>query len=140
VITDPPYNVPIAGHVSGLGNVQHQNFQMASGELSQDDFAIFLGSVFRLLVAYAVDGSIHQIFMDWRHLREMLDAGEGVFTELKNLCVWVKSNGGMGSFYGFVTLSNEECEKPASRIFSSDSGCRAPRVHRRSTEGTVRRC
>jgi hypothetical protein len=72
VITDPPFNLPIEGHVSGLGNVQHQNFQMASGELSPDDFAIFLGSVFRLLVAYAVDGAIHQIFMDWRHLREML--------------------------------------------------------------------
>jgi DNA modification methylase len=99
VFTDPPYNVQIAGHVSGLGNVQHQNFQMASGELSPEDFAIFLSSVFRLVVAYAVDGAIHQIFMDWRHLREMLDAGEGVFTELKNLCVWVKSNGGMGSFY-----------------------------------------
>jgi hypothetical protein len=55
--------------------------------------------VFILLVTFAVDGAIVQIFMDWRHMREMLEAGEGIFTELKNLCVWVKSNGGMGSFY-----------------------------------------
>jgi DNA modification methylase len=99
VITDPPYNVPIAGHASGLGSVRHQNFQMASGELSSEDFTSFLSSVFRLQIAYAVDGAIHEIFMDWRHQREMLDAGEGAFTRLMNLCVWVKSNGGMGSFY-----------------------------------------
>jgi DNA modification methylase len=99
VITDPPYNVPIAGHASGLGSVRHQNFQMASGELSSEDFTIFLSSVFRLQIAYAVDGAIHEIFIDWRHMREMLEAGEGTFTELKNLCVWVKSNGGMGTFY-----------------------------------------
>jgi DNA modification methylase len=99
VITDPPYNVPIEGHVSGLGSVRHKNFQMASGELSSEDFILFLRSVFILLVTFAVDGAIVQIFMDWRHMREMLEAGEGIFTELKNLCVWVKSNGGMGSFY-----------------------------------------
>jgi DNA modification methylase len=99
VITDPPYNVPIEGHVSGLGRVRHKNFRMASGELSSEDFILFLRSVFLLMVLSIVDGAIVQIFMDWRHLREMLDAGEGVFTELKNLCVWVKSNGGMGSFY-----------------------------------------
>jgi DNA modification methylase len=99
VITDPPYNVPIEGHVSGLGSVRHKNFRMASGELSSEDFTLFLRSVFLLMVLSVVNGAIVQIFMDWRHLREMLDAGEGVFTELKNLCVWVKSNGGMGSFY-----------------------------------------
>jgi len=99
VITDPPYNVPIEGHVSGLGSVRQKNFRMASGELSSEDFILFLRSVFLLMVLSVVDGAIVQIFMDWRHLREMLDAGEGVFTELKNLCVWVKSNGGMGSFY-----------------------------------------
>jgi DNA modification methylase len=37
--------------------------------------------------------------MDWRHMREMLDAAEGVFAELKNLIVWAKDNGGMGTFY-----------------------------------------
>lgn len=35
----------------------------------------------------------------WRHMREMLEAGDAVFGELKNLCVWNKTNGGMGSFY-----------------------------------------
>ena len=37
--------------------------------------------------------------MDWRHLREVSEAGEAAFAELKNLCVWNKTNGGMGTFY-----------------------------------------
>ena len=99
VFTDPPYDVPIDGHVSGLGRVRHREFKMASGEMSPEQFTAFLRSVFFLLVLNTADGAIHCVCMDWRHMREMLDAGEGVFTELKNLCVWVKSNGGMGSFY-----------------------------------------
>jgi DNA methylase len=50
-------------------------------------------------VAHSIDGSIHHICMDWRHMAEMLEAGSGVYTDLKNLCVWNKSNAGMGSFY-----------------------------------------
>ena len=99
VFTDPPYNVPIDGHVSGLGNVRHREFAMASGEMSRAEFTRFLTDVFRHLVHYSADGSIHQICMDWRHLGEMLDAGEEVYSELKNLCIWNKDNAGMGSFY-----------------------------------------
>ena len=51
------------------------------------------------LVANSVDGSIHQIFLDWRHLWEMLSAGRAIYSELKNLCIWNKTNAGMGSFY-----------------------------------------
>jgi hypothetical protein len=71
---------------------------MASGEMSPEQFAEFLRKVFLLLIANSKDGSIHYICMDWRHMREMLDAGS-VYTELKNLCVWAKDNGGMGTFY-----------------------------------------
>ena len=99
LITDPPYNVPIAGHVSGLGKVKHEEFQMASGEMSRDEFVSFLKEVFVNLVAYSVDGSIHYIFMDWRHMAEILDAGGATYSEFKNLCVWNKTNGGMGSLY-----------------------------------------
>jgi DNA modification methylase len=37
--------------------------------------------------------------MDWRHMAEILAAGDAVYAELKNLIVWAKDNGGMGSFY-----------------------------------------
>ena len=95
VFTDPPYNVPIQGHVSGLGKVQHREFAMASGEMSRDEFTAFLASVFGNLAKNSVDGSIHYVFMDWRHMGEVLVAGEAEFSELKNLIVWAKDNGGM---------------------------------------------
>lgn len=99
IFTDPPYNVPISGHVSGLGKVRHREFAMASGEMTSDEFRSFLTSVFGHMAAHSADGSIHFVCMDWRHMAETLAAGEGVYAELKNLCVWVKSNGGMGTFY-----------------------------------------
>jgi DNA modification methylase len=99
VFTDPPYNVPIDGHVCGLGRIRHANFAMGCGEMSASEFTGFLAAVFRQLAEHTVDGSIHQICMDWRHMSEMLAAGNSVYHELKNLCVWSKSNAGMGSFY-----------------------------------------
>jgi hypothetical protein len=99
VFTDPPYNVPIDGHVCGLGRVHHADFAMAAGEMSPAEFASFLERVFGHLAANTINGSIHQICMDWRHMSEMLRAGNVVYGELKNLCVWNKSNAGMGSFY-----------------------------------------
>ena len=99
IFTDPPYNVPIAGHVGGAGKTQHREFAMACGEMDREAFTGFLKTAFAQLAAHSVDGSIHYICMDWRHLPEILAAGEAVFTELKNLIVWVKDNGGMGSFY-----------------------------------------
>jgi DNA modification methylase len=104
VFTDPPYNVPIQGHVSGLGQVQHREFAMASGEMSSDQFTEFLRGTFELLVNHSDDGSMHFICMDWRHVGEMSLAAK-VYTEYKNMCVWVKTNGGMGSLY----RSQHEC-------------------------------
>ena len=99
VFTDPPYNVAIEGNVSGLGKVRHREFAMASGEMTQAEFTEFLSSAFANLVAFSLDGSIHFVCMDWRHMGEMLAAGETNFAELKNLIVWAKDNGGMGAFY-----------------------------------------
>jgi DNA methylase/ParB-like nuclease domain len=96
---DPPYNLKIEGHVSGLGKVRHTEFVMASGEMSRPEFTGFLSSAFANLVANSVDGAIHFACMDWRHLGELLEAGAAHFAELKNVCVWVKDNGGMGTFY-----------------------------------------
>jgi DNA modification methylase len=99
VFTDPPYNVPIDGHVGGLGAVKHREFAMASGEMSKSEFIFFLHAAFTNLCRHSIDGSIHFICMDWRHMAEILTAGEAVYHELKNLIVWAKDNGGMGSFY-----------------------------------------
>lgn len=99
IITDPPYNVPITGHVCGLGRVKHDEFIMASGEMTTAEFVTFLATVFTNLAAHSMDGSIHFVSTDWRHLEEFLHAGRPVYTELKNLVVWAKSSAGMGSFY-----------------------------------------
>lgn len=99
VFTDPPYNVPIAGHVSGLGKVQHGDFAMACGEMSEAEFTRFLSTVMRCMASASCDGSIHFICMDWRHLLDLLRAGRIAYSEFKNLCVWTKDNGGMGSLY-----------------------------------------
>ena len=99
VFTDPPYNVRIDGHAGGLGKIQHKNFRMASGEMDESQFTDFLARAFSCLAANSVDGSIHYIFMDWRHMHEILAAGTKVYTEFKNLCIWTKGCGGMGTFY-----------------------------------------
>jgi len=99
IFSDPPYNVFIRGHVSGNGAVQHREFAMASGEMSRAEFTTFLRAAFILLVAYSKPGSVHDICMDWRHLVEILSAGEEVYSGLLNVCVWAKTNGGMGSLY-----------------------------------------
>jgi DNA modification methylase len=99
VIIDPPYNVPISGHVSGNGKVKHREFAQGVGELSREDFTRFLTESCGLLSKHSKDGAIHFVFMDWAHLGELLVAGRGVYTELKNIAVWVKSAAGMGSLY-----------------------------------------
>jgi 16S rRNA G966 N2-methylase RsmD len=99
VFTDPPYNVPVDGHVCGRGRFRHREFVMASGEMTPAAFTDFLKGVFRLLVAHTTDGSVHDICIDWRHLAEMMASGNEVYSELKNLCVWSKTNAGMGSLY-----------------------------------------
>jgi DNA modification methylase len=99
VFTDPPYNVRIEGNVSGLGAIRHRDFIMASGEMDPLEFTAFLSRTFKLIARYSSDGSIHFICMDWRHMGELLSAGREAYDELKNVCVWVKNNGGMGSFY-----------------------------------------
>ena len=95
---DPPYNVRI-GSVGGRGSIKHREFMVASGEMTPRQFTEFLEEILGLCADYSVDGAIHYICMDWRHMEELLTAGKAVYTELKNLCVWVKNNAGQGSFY-----------------------------------------
>ena len=99
VFTDPPYNVSIDGNVCGLGTVRHREFAFASGEMSQMQFTRFLEDSLGPMASVMRDGAIAFVCMDWRHMEELLTAGKSVFTELKNLVVWNKTNGGMGAFY-----------------------------------------
>ncbi len=99
VFTDPPYNVPIDGHASGLGAIHHRPFPMASGEMDRTEFTAFLRQACRNLVAFSAAGPVNFICMDWRHMDELLAAGREAYGELKNVCVWVKHNAGMGSLY-----------------------------------------
>ena len=99
IFTDPPYNVPIDGHVCGLGSVKHSEFAMAKGEMTETEFIAFLEIVLGSMAAHSREGAIAFVCMDWRHLFELLTVGRRVYSELKNLCVWTKTNGGMGSLY-----------------------------------------
>ncbi|WP_318580451.1 DNA-methyltransferase [Ochrobactrum sp. AN78] len=99
MLTDPPYNVPIDGHVSGLGRFKHREFEVAAGEMTEAAFTESLRQTPAAAATQLKDGAIAFVCMDWRHMREVLCAGHDVFDELKNLCVWNKTNGGMGTFY-----------------------------------------
>lgn len=99
VFTDPPYNVKIAGFVSGLGAPKHREFLQASGEMSPAEFETFLGQFLQVAILHLTDGAIIFSCMDWRHIREMISAGEAQGLTLKNICVWAKTAAGMGTFY-----------------------------------------
>jgi DNA modification methylase len=99
IFTDPPYNVKIDGHVCGAGATRHREFAMASGEMDEREFTKFLSKSLELAVSHSQPGALVYTFMDWRHLSEMQAAIRESGCDLINVCVWVKSNGGMGSLY-----------------------------------------
>ncbi|MDX2142034.1 MAG: DNA modification methylase [Rhodospirillaceae bacterium] len=98
-VTDMPYNVPVSGHVCGLGKVQHREFAMASGEMSAEEFTTFMARALGHIISVCQQAAIIFAFMDWRHIQELLAAAVQVQLEYKNLCVWSKTNAGMGAFY-----------------------------------------
>jgi DNA modification methylase len=99
VFTDPPYNDPIDGYVTGFGKIHHPEFAVASGELNEREFTDFLTAALNQLAQHSVNGALHFVCMDWRHSPELLAAGRSVYAEFKNICVWVKDAGGQGSLY-----------------------------------------
>ena len=99
VFTDPPFNVRIDGHATGNGAIRHREFAMASGEMSEAEFVSFLINILRLICEFSANNSAHYICMDWRHAGDIIAAGMQNYDEFLNLCVWVKNQGGMGSFY-----------------------------------------
>jgi len=99
VFSDPPYNVSIKTHARGRSRVTFDEFAMASGEMSDRAYQRFLERALEAFAVVCVNGSIIYLCIDWRHLRQLLEAGELVFSEVKNVVVWVKPNGGQGTFY-----------------------------------------
>lgn len=98
VLTDAPYNVRVK-NIGSMGKIKHDEFAMASGEMTSDEFTEFLGTFMRHAKTYSADGALHYFFMDWKHVREISTAATSVYDEFKNICVWNKTNGGMGSLY-----------------------------------------
>lgn len=94
---DPPYNVKINGHANTKG--RHREFAMASGEMSDDEFRTFLKETLGAAASVSRDGAVHYVCMDWRHMEDVYAASGGVYDALLNICVWNKSNAGMGSLY-----------------------------------------
>ena len=117
VIADPPYNVRIDGHASGLGKTQHREFAMASGEMSEEQFTDFLTAAMKTSRVHTAKGSLAYWFIDWRHLGEMRSASQDSYSTLLNVCVWSKDRAGMGSFYRsahemiFVLRNGEETHR-----------------------------
>lgn len=100
VFTDPPYGCRIENNVSGNGRVKHTDFVRGSGEEPLPEMAMnLLRPAFKNVVRHCQAGAIAFVCSDWRAAPHMLDAGEGVFEEVKNWIIWVKTNAGMGTFY-----------------------------------------
>ncbi len=99
VFTDPPFNVVIDGNAAGHGKTHYREFEMASGEMTKEEFTDFLTTCMGHAARVSANGSIHFVATDWRHLPEFLGAGERVYSDLLNLCVWNNGSGGLGSFY-----------------------------------------
>jgi len=97
VVSDPPYNVTINGFANAKG--RHREFQMASGELSPEEFIEFIRKFILVLIGFSRDGAVHFLFMDWRHIQELIAVARALYGAFLNLCVWNKSNAGMGSLY-----------------------------------------
>ncbi|MCK1396128.1 site-specific DNA-methyltransferase [Bradyrhizobium sp. 1] len=94
---DPPYNVRIDGNANPTG--RHGEFAMASGEMSEAQFRTFLRDTLGAAANCSRDGAVHFVCMDWRHMDDVTAVGSAIYGDLLNLCIWNKSNAGMGSLY-----------------------------------------
>jgi DNA modification methylase len=98
VCQDPPWNIAVST-ISGMGKIQHREFPMGSGEMSDAEFRTFLTDTIRQAAAHCVEGAILELFIDWRGVEKMIAAGESLGLRLVNVCVWAKTNAGMGSLF-----------------------------------------
>lgn len=98
VLCDPPFNLRVSA-IGGRGRIQHAEFAFASGEMSQSQYRKFLADTLGNSIQVSMDGAVHFIFMDWRHISDLIEVGRELYGAMLNLVVWNKSNAGQGSFY-----------------------------------------
>jgi DNA modification methylase len=96
---DAPYNVPVHGHIGGSGKVQHGEFIMASGEMTDGEFKYCLRAYMTNMERFSVKGAMNYHCIDWRSVADLICIGKEVYSDFVNLCAWNKNNGGMGSLY-----------------------------------------
>jgi len=120
VITDPPFNVRVQGHVGGRGKIKHSEFAFASGEMSEDEYRKFLRDSLDVMAGRLTDGALLYLFMDWRHIELLLSVGREHGLSLKNVCVWNKTTPGQGSFYRsaheFVVVFGKPGQSPTNNV------------------------
>jgi hypothetical protein len=63
ILTDEPYNVPIAGHVTRR---ERREFLMASGEMTDAQFEAFNAGWMGAILPNLYDGGLLGTFIDWR--------------------------------------------------------------------------
>jgi DNA modification methylase len=127
---DPPYNVPIAGFVSGKGRNQHRKFVQGAGEMSAEQFTVFLTTALDVLKVACSPRALIYTCMDWRHVHDLLSAGIRSELDLYNICVWAKTNAGIGSPYRnqheLVCVFRAGKETPANNVELGQHGrCRS---------------
>lgn len=98
IIADPPWNCPVKSHMGGKGAIQHPEFVMASGEMSDAEFLGFQRDWLACACEYSVPGGLLYVASDWRALHATTEAAHSCDLEQINLCVWRKTPG-MGSMY-----------------------------------------
>lgn len=97
-LCDAPYGCAIAGHASGLGRVKHDDF-IEGSNLSPDELRDLIGRASSLQAAFSKPGAFNIQFTDWRAMFDMQLANRDIYPELKHICIWKKTNGGMGSLW-----------------------------------------
>jgi DNA methylase/ParB-like nuclease domain len=99
VFAGPPCQDPINACLTRFGAVHHTEFAMVSDPRNASQFAESLRTSLTNLANNSVDGALNFICVDWRHSPELLTAAQSVYTEFKDLCVWVKDKPEQGSLY-----------------------------------------
>ncbi len=95
---DPPYNLRVRD-IGGRGRSQHPEFAFASGEMSRAEFVAFLTASVRNVAGLSQEGAVHFVCIDWKHVRDLVEAGAEVYGAMLNLVVWNKTNAGQGGLY-----------------------------------------
>jgi DNA modification methylase len=96
---DPPYNIKVDGFITGKGRHRHREFVQGAGEMSADEHFGLLKQSFLVLKESCTPKALVYACIDWRHVMEMTVAGRACDMPLYTICVWTKTNGGMGGIY-----------------------------------------